>query len=53
MYFKVFIVKILTGTYEKRGVNSYQLVYADNRWWIASTTFSNETEEKPDTQANI
>lgn len=43
--FQSFYCKNLTGTYEKRGVNSYQLVYADNRWWIASTTFSNETEE--------
>ncbi len=43
--FQSYYCKNLTGTYEKRGVNSYQLVYADNRWWIASTTFSNETDE--------
>ncbi len=45
--FQSFYCKNLLGTYEKRGVNSYQLVYADDRWWIASTTFTNETEDKP------
>lgn len=45
--FQSFYCKNLKGTYEKRGINSYQLVYADNRWWIASTTFTNETEENP------
>lgn len=43
--FQSYYCKNLTGTYEKRGINSYQLVYAEDRWWIASTTFSNETEE--------
>ena len=43
--FQSFYCKNLTGTYEKRGINSYQLVFADNRWWIASTTFTNETDE--------
>ena len=37
----------LTGTYEERGVNSYQLVHMQDRWWIASTTFVNETDENP------
>lgn len=45
--FQSFYCKNLLGTYEKRGINSYQLVYADDRWWIASTTFTNETEEQP------
>lgn len=43
--FQSFYCKNLIGTYERRGVNSYQLVYADNRWWIVSTTFANETDK--------
>ena len=43
--FQSFYCKNLLGTYERRGINSYQLVYADNRWWIASTTFTNETKD--------
>jgi len=48
--FQSFYCKNLLGTYERRGINSYQLVYADDRWWIASTTFTNEakTEALPD-----
>ncbi len=45
--FQSFYCKNLKGTYEARGVNSFQLVYANNRWWIASTTFTNESEESP------
>jgi len=43
--FQSFYCKNLTGTYEKRGMNSYQLVFMENRWWIASTLFTNETED--------
>ena len=42
--FQSFYCKNLVGTYKRRGINSYQLVYADDRWWIASTTFTNETK---------
>ena len=45
--FQTFQCKNLIGTYEKRGVNSFQLVYINDRWWIASTTFTNETEDNP------
>ena len=45
--FQSFYCKNLTGTYEKRGINSYQLVYMDDRWWIASTLFTNETDDSP------
>ncbi len=41
--FQSFEAKNLTGTYQARGVNSYQLVYHSGRWWISSTTWSNET----------
>lgn len=44
--FQAFYCKNLTGTYEARGVNSFQLIYEGNRWWIASTTFTNESEEE-------
>ena len=47
MPFKVSIAKNLKGTYEKRGVNNYLLVCADDRWWIAATTYSNETDASP------
>jgi len=43
--FQSYYCKNLVGTYEKRGVNSYQLVYANNRWWIANTTFVSESDE--------
>lgn len=45
--FQSFYCKNLIGTYEKRGINAYQLVYADNRWWITSVTFTNETDDRP------
>jgi len=43
--FQSFYCKTLSGSYEARGVNSYQLVYLNNRWWIASTMFVNESDE--------
>ncbi len=42
--FQSYYCKNLIGTYEKRGVNSYQLVQMDNRWWIASTLFTTESD---------
>lgn len=33
------------GSYEARGVNSYQMVFLNNRWWIANTMFINETDD--------
>ena len=44
--FQSFYCRNLDGSYEARGVNSYQLVQVNDRWWIASTMFSNETEDK-------
>lgn len=43
--FQSFYCKTPDGSYEARGVNSYQLVYLNQRWWIAHTMFSNETED--------
>lgn len=43
--FQSFYCKTLDGTYEARGVNAYQVVFLNNRWWIASSMFTNETEE--------
>lgn len=45
--FQSFYCKNLIGTYENRGINTYQLVYADDRWWITSVTFTNETKSNP------
>ncbi|GAA4271370.1 hypothetical protein GCM10022258_06630 [Aquimarina gracilis] len=45
--FQSYYCKNLKGTYEKKGINSYQLVYSKNRWWIASTLFTAETEDNP------
>lgn len=47
MVFQSYIAKNLLGTYEKRGINCYQLVFSDDRWWIASTTFVNEDPDNP------
>lgn len=48
--FQSYYCKNLIGTYEKRGVNIFNLVFVDDRWWIASTMFTSETEgnEVPD-----
>ena len=43
--FQSFYCRTLDGSYEARGVNSYQLVYLNKRWWIASTMFTNETDD--------
>jgi len=32
------------GENYERGVNAYQLVFRDNRWWISAITYSIETE---------
>ncbi len=45
--FQSYYCKNLKGTYEKRGINSYQLVHQKNRWWIASVLFVNETKAYP------
>lgn len=42
--FQSFYCKTLDGSYEARGVNSYQMVFLNKRWWIASTMFINESE---------
>ncbi len=43
--FQSFYCKNLIGTYENRGINTYQLVFADDRWWITNIAFANETED--------
>lgn len=43
--FQAYHAKTLDGKYDKKGINSYQLVFFDGRWWIASTTWTNETED--------
>ena len=43
--FQSFYCKNGDGSYEARGVNSYQMVFLNNRWWIANTMFINETDE--------
>ncbi len=43
--FQSFYCRSLDGNYEARGVNSYQLVYLNERWWIASTMYINESDD--------
>ena len=43
--FQSFYCKSGDGSYEARGVNSYQMVFLNNRWWIANTMFINETDD--------
>ena len=45
--FQAYHAQNLKGTYDKKGINNYQLVWVNDRWWIASTTWSTETEEMP------
>lgn len=33
------------GKYKSRGVNIYQLVFKEGRWWIASISWSDETDD--------
>jgi len=40
--FQAYHAKNLKGTYEMRGVNTYQLVYKQGRWWIVNGLFVNE-----------
>ena len=42
--FQSFYCKTPDGSYVARGINSYQLVFLNNRWWIASTMYINETD---------
>lgn len=42
--FQSFHCKNLKGTYESRGINCFQLVFVEDRWWIASSVFVNEDE---------
>lgn len=41
--FQSFYGKDSEGT-EEKGINSYQLVYFNNRWWIANMVWTFETE---------
>jgi len=43
--FQSFYCKTPSGSYEARGINSYQMVYLQNRWWIAHSMYINETDE--------
>ena len=43
--FQSFYCKTPDGSYEARGINSFQLVYLNDRWWIASTMYINETDD--------
>lgn len=45
LVFQSYTCKNLRGTYQERGINNYQLVYAQKRWWIVSCTFANETKD--------
>lgn len=44
--FQSFYCRTLDDSYEARGVNAYQLVYLNERWWIASVIFINESEDE-------
>lgn len=43
--FQSFYCRNLKGTYEETGINSYSLVYKDDRWWILQVLFVNATEQ--------
>lgn len=39
--FQSFHAKNLTGTYDEKGINAYQLTYLNDRWYILSLNFVN------------
>lgn len=41
--FQVYHCKTLNGTFEASGVNSYQLIYANDRWWIVNLMWSSNS----------
>lgn len=45
--FQSFYCRNLKGTYEETGINSYSLVYKDDRWWILQVLFVNASEQAP------
>ena len=44
MFFKAFMRKDSKNE-EARGINSYQLVYFEKRWWIANLLWTLETDK--------
>jgi hypothetical protein len=45
--FQSFTARNADGSYNARGINNYLLVEANNRWYIASSTWSNEDANHP------
>jgi len=45
--FQSYEAKNASGTYQARGINNFILMWNDNRWWIASVTWSNEDSTHP------
>lgn len=40
-------MNLATGSKPIRGINSFQLFFWNNRWWIASVVWQDESAEKP------
>jgi len=45
--FQSYEAKNLKGNYEEKGINSLQLVYNQDRWWIVSVTWTNADKNNP------
>jgi len=45
--FQSFTARNATGTYNARGINNFILVHLEDRWWIASSTWTNEDATHP------
>ncbi|MGD1839987.1 MAG: hypothetical protein ACFB0B_03700 [Thermonemataceae bacterium] len=43
--FQSYGIKLADGIEVRRGINSFQLVYMQNRWWITNLIWDNETEK--------
>lgn len=43
--FQSYGAKLADGVEVSRGINSYQLVYTQNRWWIVSLIWNDETDD--------
>lgn len=43
--FQSYYSRTLDGSYESRGVNTYIMLFLEDRWWISSAAYVGENEE--------
>lgn len=45
--YQSYTAKNLIGTYEETGINNYQMVQVNGKWYVASLTWANANAENP------